>query len=297
VTLPIEVRRLTKTYDRPVLTDLDLAVEPGITALLGANGAGKTTLVSILTTLVRPDSGTAKVCGIDVAKDPVGVRRLMSATGQATTLDDLLTGRENLMMLARLRGLRSGARGRVDELLDQFDLGADTARPLGTCSGGIRRRFDLAASLITLPQVLFLDEPSTGLDPGSRRALWDHIRSVADQGTTVLLTTQTLDEAEALAQRIVLLHHGSIHADGTAEALTSAVGAQRLVLTTDGGEQVLNVDTDGTAASVIDALHSEGVRPDLQVELTRPSLDDAFLALTSADTQHPRTTSSRKVSA
>ncbi|MGO2632233.1 MAG: ABC transporter ATP-binding protein [Galactobacter sp.] len=280
MTLPVEVDHLSKTYDHPVLTDLTLTVEPGITALLGANGAGKTTLVSILTTLTRPDSGTAKIHGIDVTKDPVGVRRLISVTGQATTLDDLLTGSENLMMLARLRGLGSGARARTDELLEQFGLGADSRRPLAACSGGIRRRFDLAASLITRPEVLFLDEPSTGLDPTSRRALWELIRSVAQLGTTILLTTQTLEEAEALAQRIVLLHQGRIRADGTAEALTSAVGSQRLILTSNTGEQVLNVDTDGSAGSVIEALRAEGVHPEAQVQLTRPSLDDAFMALT-----------------
>jgi ABC-type multidrug transport system ATPase subunit len=285
---PIEVEHLTKTYDHPVLTDLDLTVTPGITALLGANGAGKTTLVSILTTLIRPDSGTARICGADVVKDRSAVRRLISVTGQANTLDDLLTGRENLVMLARLRGLRTGARARADELLEQFGLEANAGRPLGSCSGGIRRRFDLAASLILRPAVLFLDEPSTGLDPVSRRALWDDVRSLAAEGTTVLLTTQTLEEAEALAQRIVLLHHGSIRADGTAESLTSAVGSRRLVLTDRSGNQVLNVDTDGSAASVAAALEqAPSEHRDLHVELTQPSLDDAFVALTGSPTSDP----------
>lgn len=283
MSIPIEVTDLTKTYREPVLTGLDLTITGGVVALLGANGAGKTTLVSILTTLVRPDSGTARICGHDVVTERRAVRRRISATGQEATLDDLLTGRENLVMMARLHGM-TAPRERAAELLEQFGLTGAAGRVVGTYSGGMRRRLDLAASLVAPAEVLFLDEPTTGLDPTSRRQVWADVRTLADAGTTVLLTTQTLDEAEALADRIVVLRRGQIVADGTAAELTARVGGPRLVFSDPQGQEVHSIDTDGSAAAVARALESWSRQPGhdsaLQVNLRIPTLDDAFISLT-----------------
>ncbi|GAA1487333.1 ATP-binding cassette domain-containing protein [Brachybacterium sacelli] len=277
----LEISGITKSYRDPVLDHLDLTLDGGVFALLGPNGAGKTTLVSILTTLVRPDSGTAHIAGVDVVRAPREARRLIAATGQETTLDDLLTGRENLVMLGRLLGLARTASRRADELLEQFDLAPAGRRTVATYSGGMRRRLDLAASLITQPAVLFLDEPTTGLDPVSRRRVWDDVRTLAGSGTTVFLTTQTLDEAEALAERIAVMRGGRIVADGTAAELTAAVGGQRLVLLDHDGSEVRGIDTDGTAASLRGAMAQiQDQEKDLRAELRSPTLDDAFTALT-----------------
>src|SRR5690625_1564177 len=277
----LELEGLSKSYGDPVIDDLDLRIDGGIFALLGPNGAGKTTLVSILTTLVTPDAGRARLGGIDVVRNPQGARCLLAATGQETTLDDLLTGRENLIMLGRLLGLGRAASRRADALLEQFDLAAAGRRTVSTYSGGMRRRLDLAASLISQPSVLFLDEPTTGLDPVSRRRVWDDVRTLAGTGTTVFLTTQTLDEAEVLAERIAVLRGGRIVADGTAAELTAAVGGQRLILSDQDGRELRGIDTDGTAASIRHALAQlQGGEGDLQVTLRSPSLDDAFVALT-----------------
>lgn len=277
----LELEGLSKSYGDPVIDDLDLRIDGGIFALLGPNGAGKTTLVSILTTLVTPDAGRARLGGIDVVRNPQGARRLLAATGQETTLDDLLTGRENLIMLGRLLGLGRAASRRADALLEQFDLAAAGRRTVSTYSGGMRRRLDLAASLISQPSVLFLDEPTTGLDPVSRRRVWDDVRTLAGTGTTVFLTTQTLDEAEVLAERIAVLRGGRIVADGTAAELTAAVGGQRLILSDQDGRELRGIDTDGTAASIRHALAQlQGGEGGLQVTLRSPSLDDAFVALT-----------------
>jgi len=283
----IEITGLAKSYREPVLDGLDLTIDGGVFALLGPNGAGKTTLVSILTTLIRPDAGTARILGVDVVRDPRAVRRLIAATGQETTLDDLLTGRENLVMFGRLLGLGRGAGRRADELLALFDLDAAARRTVSTYSGGMRRRLDLATSLIARPAVLFLDEPTTGLDPVSRRRVWDDVRRLADDGTTVFLTTQTLDEAEALADRIAVLRTGRIVADGTAAELTRAVGGQRLVLLDRDGAEVRSIDTDGTAASIDAALAalSDSERG-LHAALRSPTLDDAFVALTQSPLGH-----------
>ncbi|UOQ58203.1 ATP-binding cassette domain-containing protein [Leucobacter allii] len=276
----IRITGLVKRYRHPVLDRLDLEIDGGVFALLGRNGAGKSTLVSILTTLVAPDAGTATICGVDVVRSPAAARRRIGATGQEATLDQLLTGRENLVMLSALLGLgRRGAR-RADELLEQFALVEAADRPVSGYSGGMRRRLDLAASFITQPPVLFLDEPTTGLDPLSRRSLWDDVRRFAATGTTVFLTTQTLDEAEALADRIAVLEHGRIIADGTAAELTARVGGSQLVLLDDAGDARRSIDTDGSAASIraaLDALPEtdRGAR----VELRTPTLDDAFRAL------------------
>lgn len=212
----IEIVGLTKSYaDHEVLNGVDLTVPTGsILALLGSNGAGKTTVVRILSTLLRPDGGTAAVNGHDVAGSPDQVRRSISLTGQFAAVDEVLTGRENLVLVAQLR--RVPEPGRVaDGLLARFDLTEAGGRRAGTYSGGMRRRLDIAMSLIGNPPVLFLDEPTTGLDPQSRIEVWNTVRQLAGQGTTVLLTTQYLDEAEQLADRIAVLHGGRIIADGT----------------------------------------------------------------------------------
>ncbi|HEY6744188.1 MAG TPA: ATP-binding cassette domain-containing protein [Mycobacteriales bacterium] len=211
----IEIDGLTKSYgDQVVLAGVDLSVPTGtIVALLGSNGAGKTTAVRILSTLLKADGGTATVNGYDVATQPAKVRESISLTGQFAAVDEILTGRENLVLVAELRHLR--AAGRIaDDLLARFDLTDAAARRVATYSGGMRRRLDIAMSLIGDPPVLFLDEPTTGLDPQSRIEVWRTVRELAGRGTTVLLTTQYLDEAEQLADRIAILHQGRIIADG-----------------------------------------------------------------------------------
>jgi ABC-2 type transport system ATP-binding protein len=222
---------LTKAYgQKKVLDEVDLAVPAGqIFALLGPNGAGKTTLIRILATLLRPDAGTATVAGHDLLADPVGVRRAISLTGQYAAVDDMLTGEENLRMMARLRHLGPrAARDRAARLLTEFDLADASRRLVKTYSGGLRRRLDLAISMVVRPELLFLDEPTTGLDPRSRDQLWSVVQRLAADGVTVLLTTQYLAEAEQLADRIALLHQGRIVAEGTADQLKSAVGAASL---------------------------------------------------------------------
>ena len=214
-TAAIEISGLTKSYgDQVVLAGVDLTVPAGtVLALLGSNGAGKTTAVRILSTLLTADGGTATVHGHDVAAEPAKVRESISLTGQFAAVDEILTGRENLVLVAELRHLR--AAGRIaDELLARFDLTGAAGRRVATYSGGMRRRLDIAMSLIGDPPVLFLDEPTTGLDPRSRIEVWKTVRELAGRGTTVLLTTQYLDEAEQLADRIAILHQGRIIADG-----------------------------------------------------------------------------------
>jgi len=212
----IEITGLTKSYgDQAVLRGMDLCVPSGtVFALLGSNGAGKTTAVRILSTLLRADGGTAAVHGFDVATDAAHVRESISLTGQFAAVDEILTGRENLELIAELRRVKDPA-GTADALLDRFALSDAAGRRVATYSGGMRRRLDIAMSLIGRPAVLFLDEPTTGLDPQSRIEVWRTIRDLARQGTTVLLTTQYLDEAEQLADRIAILHGGRIIAEGT----------------------------------------------------------------------------------
>ncbi|NHC43666.1 ABC transporter ATP-binding protein [Motilibacter aurantiacus] len=212
----IETAGLTKSYGgQLVLAGVDLSVQQGsVCALLGSNGAGKTTVVRILSTLLRADGGTARVNGHDVARQPHRVRESISLTGQFAAVDEVLTGRENLVLVAQLRHLR-GASGVADGLLARFGLAGAADRRVGTYSGGMRRRLDIAMSLIGDPPVLFLDEPTTGLDPQSRIEVWDTVRELAGSGTTVLLTTQYLDEAEQLADRIAILHEGRILVEGT----------------------------------------------------------------------------------
>jgi ABC-2 type transport system ATP-binding protein len=212
----IQVQGLQKSYkDLHVLTGVDFEVEKGcIFALLGSNGAGKTTIVRILTTLLKQDGGTAAVNGFDVSAKPEDVRRSISLTGQFAAVDEILTGRENLIMIARLRHLKNGQQIAQD-LLDRFGLSEAADRRVSTYSGGMRRRLDIAMSLVGNPQVIFLDEPTTGLDPEARLEVWKTVKELADNGTTVFLTTQHLEEAEQLADRIAILHEGKIIANGT----------------------------------------------------------------------------------
>ena len=226
----INVSGLRKSYgSHSVLDGIDLEVPRGtVFGLLGPNGAGKTTMIEILTTLVAPDAGDVTIDGHDLRRDPGAIREVIGVTGQFSAVDSLLTGRENLRLIADLRhlGARAG-KARTDELLERFELTAAAGRSVATYSGGMRRRLDLAMTLVGIPRLIFLDEPTTGLDPRSRRTMWEIIRDlVANDGVTIFLTTQYLDEADQLADRIALLDHGVIVAAGTAAELKSSVGAQ-----------------------------------------------------------------------
>lgn len=286
-TAAIEVRSLRKTFGKQaVIEDLDFTVSRGeVFALLGPNGAGKTTTINILTTLTSADSGTVLVDGFDVHTHAVDVQQRISLTGQSAAVDDALTGTENVVMFARLSGLsRAASRHRSAELIEQFDLTDAASKPVRTYSGGMRRRLDLALSFVVTPQVLFLDEPTTGLDTRSRRDLWDLIRSLAAAGTTVFLTTQYLEEADQLADRIAVLHDGRVAAIGTAAELKARVGGDTVELQDAHGELIRSIPTDGTVPDLrraLDLLDEQGV--DGTVTLRRPSLDDVFLSLTASD--------------
>ncbi|HEX7096647.1 MAG TPA: ATP-binding cassette domain-containing protein [Acidimicrobiales bacterium] len=298
---------IVKTYGRiRALDGVDLEVKEGtVLGVLGPNGAGKTTTVRVLTTLLRPDAGYAEVAGIDVLKRPDEVRRAIGLSGQYAAVDEYLTGRENLVMYGQLYGMsKREARKRADELLEQFALTDAADRPARTYSGGMRRRLDLAGALVAKPAVLFLDEPTTGLDPRSRIGMWDVINELVKSGTTLLLTTQYLEEADQLADEIVVVDHGRIIARGTADELKTQVGGEQLSIVVATNDQlgtavaVLRavgrgepiVDTHArrvtVAANGVPAL-SEAVRrldaqaiEVLDIGLSRPSLDDVFLALT-----------------
>ncbi|ODT10760.1 MAG: ABC transporter ATP-binding protein [Microbacterium sp. SCN 70-18] len=284
ITPAIAVRGLEHSFGRHrVLDGLDLTVARGeIFALLGPNGAGKTTCITVLTTLMRPDAGSVRVAGVDAVTDPRGVQQRISLTGQSAAVDDVLSGAENLVMLGRLSGLRpQAARRRARELLERFNLADAGRRRVGTYSGGMRRRLDLALSFVVTPEVLFLDEPTTGLDTRSRRELWGVIRSLAATGTTVFLTTQYLEEADQLADRIAVLDGGRIVATGTASQLKAAVGGDTVEVRDTHGDVVRELPTDGTVSGLraaLDALDESGAEG--TVTLRRPSLDDAFLILT-----------------
>jgi len=310
----IAVHGLRKLYgSKTVLDNVDLTVQAGtVTALLGPNGAGKTTTVHILSTLVRPDAGSLTVAGCDVVRDPDGVRAAIGLTGQFSAVDGLLTGEENLLLMARLRhlGAKRGA-ARVAELLEQFDLVEAARKPLATYSGGMRRRLDLAMTLVAAPSVIFLDEPTTGLDPRSRHTMWDIVRDLVAEGTTVLLTTQHLEEADQLADHIAVLDGGRIVADGTPAELKSLVPgghirlrfadavalatAARLLGGSAGGEDntardeaaltltVPSAGGVGALRAVLDRLDAAHLEVD-DLSIHTPDLDDVFFALTGAKT-------------
>jgi ABC-2 type transport system ATP-binding protein len=295
----IEAQGLTKAFGAThVLEGLDLQIEAGeVFSLLGPNGAGKTTTVRILATLLAPDAGFARVAGHDVVKERNAVRSAISLTAQEAAVDGVLTGAENLRMMARLRRVKDG-RGRTRELLERFDLADAADRRVATYSGGMRRRLDLAMSLVSRPEVIFLDEPSTGLDPRSRLAVWEAVQALASEGATILLTTQYLEEADRLADRIAVVDGGRIAALGTAQELKSRVGEETLELffadaeTLAAAQVVLDghATVDGLSLRVaaagaedvrqaLDALNRHGVRAD-RLEVHRPTLDEVFLALT-----------------
>ena len=305
---------LVKTYDKGkvrALDNLNLDVEEGtVLGVLGPNGAGKTTTVRILSTLLRPDSGRAMVAGIDVIKNPDKVRELIGLSGQYAAVDEILTGYDNLVMFGQLYHLgKKNAVLRANELLEQFSLTEAAKRPIKTYSGGMRRRLDLAASLIVKPKVLFLDEPTTGLDPRGRQEMWGVIQELVKGGVTLLLTTQYLEEADQLADEIAVIDTGKVIARGTSDALKKQVGGERLEVVVeaqhiaktmeivqavsgitpsldDGLRQISAPVSTGSAAlfEVLKALDSAGIHA-LDVGLKRPSLDDVFLSLTGHTTE------------
>jgi len=292
-----------KSFGETVVLDgVDLEVAEGtIVALLGPNGAGKTTMVRILSTLVPADAGDLTVAGHDVRDDPNGVRKSIGLTGQFSAVDELLTGKENLQLMADLNHLgRAAGRARVAELLDRFDLADAAARPVRTYSGGMRRRLDLAMTLIGSPRVIFLDEPTTGLDPRSRREMWADIRRLAAGGVTILLTTQYLDEADELADRIAVLDRGRVVAEGTPDELKRRIPGGHVRLrfadpstlsaaaalfdgaSTDEERLVLRVPGEGDVASLRRLLErlDEASIPVEELSISRPDLDDVFFAVT-----------------
>ena len=298
---------LVKTYrngEVKALDDLSLDVEEGtVLGVLGPNGAGKTTTVRILATLLKPDSGIATVAGIDVNKHPDKVRELIGLSGQYAAVDETLTGWDNLVMFGRLYHLgKTASIKRADELLERFSLTDSARRPIKTYSGGMRRRLDLAASLIVQPKVLFLDEPTTGLDPRGRQEMWEVIQELVKGGVTLLLTTQYLEEADQLADQIAVIDHGKVIARGTSDALKKQVGGERLEITVENTDitktqeivsristsaihtDIRTISAPVTTGSIalmeaLRALDDAKIHP-LDIALKRPSLDDVFLSLT-----------------
>ncbi|SIM56796.1 ATP-binding cassette domain-containing protein [Micromonospora cremea] len=311
----VEAQGLVKRFGEvPALAGVDLQVPTGgVLGLLGPNGAGKTTAVRILTTLLTPDAGRARVMGLDVVRQADAVRRVIGLSGQYAAVDAYLTGRENLRMMGRLSGLRrAAARRRADDLLELFDLTDAAGRTARTYSGGMRRRLDVAASLVAAPAVLFLDEPTTGLDPRGRLGLWRLLGELTTQGTSILLTTQYLEEADRLADAIVVLDRGRVIATGTADELKARVGGDRLELQSppgadphslagamaglglapptvdvEAGRVVVPVaDGPGVLPEVAARLAASGLRVS-DLALRRPTLDDVFLTLTGQSTTAP----------
>jgi ABC-2 type transport system ATP-binding protein len=317
VKLAVQARGLVKRFGAvPALAGVDLHVPTGtMLGLLGPNGAGKTTAVRILTTLLPPDAGTAAVMGFDIRAQPRAVRTVIGLSGQFAAVDGYLTGRENLRMIARLAGLgRTAARRRADQLLELLDLTNAAGRTTRTYSGGMRRRLDLAASLVAEPAVLFLDEPTTGLDPRGRISLWTLLEQLTAEGTSVLLTTQYLEEADRLADQIAVLDHGRVIAAGTAAQLKARIGGQRLELQvppgTDPRPLAAAIAGLGTAAPTIDphtgtvlmpVTNGQAILPELTaglaatglpvsgLALRSPTLEDVFLTLTGQPPPTPST--------
>ncbi|NJC20981.1 ABC-2 type transport system ATP-binding protein [Arthrobacter pigmenti] len=284
-----------------VLSGVDLDLSSGeVVALLGPNGAGKTTLINILSTLIKPDQGTASIAGIDLLANPTSARRHFSLTGQYAALDDFQSGQENLIMMARLSGLTKGqARERATGLLEAFDLTGTGTKRVSTYSGGMRRRLDLAAGIAARPAALFLDEPTTGLDPQSRHRLWQEIRQLAQDGTAILLTTQYLEEADQLADRILILNGGALIAEGTARELKGLLGNIHQVRFSFGSQEDLDraaaltqptavdpdswsltVSTTDTAATIRRILGDLADVTVANIAILQPTLDDVFLTLT-----------------
>jgi ABC-2 type transport system ATP-binding protein len=321
----IRMAGVVKRYGEVVALDgLDLAVPAGtVLGLLGPNGAGKTTAVRVLTTLLDPDDGEVAVAGIDVRREPQEVRKVIGLSGQTAAVDEHLSGFENLDMVGRLYRLgRQPSRRRARELLDRFDLADAADRPVKTYSGGMRRRLDLAAALVAEPQVLFLDEPTTGLDPRSRTGMWEVIRELVDGGTTLLLTTQYLEEADRLADDIAVIDRGRVIAQGTADVLKRQVGGERIELVVaragdldearrllaelgdgevlvDAHTRTLTAPVSGGPAALMAALRNldgAGIEV-LDVGLRRPTLDDVFLTLTGHAAEEPRRTDDEAVPA
>jgi ABC-2 type transport system ATP-binding protein len=302
----IEVRGLRKSFGEVrALDGLDLTAPQGhVMGLLGPNGAGKTTLVRVLATLLKPDAGAAYVLGLDVQREAAALRELIGLAGQYAAVDENLTGLENLTMVGRLYGAsRSSAKARGQELLERFDLVEAAARPTKTYSGGMRRRLDLAAALVAKPPVLFLDEPTTGLDPRSRLSLWAVIEGLVAEGTTVLLTTQYLDEADRLADTIAVIDHGRLIAEGTSDELKDRLGGERLEVSLEevadaelavqvlapmadelptAEERLVRVSVRERDGAIVEAVRrlSEAKVGVEDLALRRPTLDDVFLALT-----------------
>ncbi|WP_305852575.1 ATP-binding cassette domain-containing protein [Conexibacter sp. SYSU D00693] len=302
----IQVQGLRKSFgDVHALQGVDLEVAPGtVLGLLGPNGAGKTTAVRVMTTLLRPDAGSVRVAGLDAVKDAAALRAKIGLAGQYAAVDELLTGEENLVMVGRLYGeSRRAAKARAAQLLERFSLTEAAKRPSKTYSGGMRRRLDLAAALVAKPPVLFMDEPTTGLDPRSRIDLWETIEELVDAGTTVLLTTQYLDEADRLADRIAVIDRGQVIADGTADELKDRVGGERVDVTladqADGERAAAALEAmsderpavsgatvsvavrqrSGAIVQAVRRLEEAGVEVE-DLAVRRPTLDDVFLALT-----------------
>jgi len=281
----IETRGLAKSFgDTRALDGVDLRIRQGaVFGLLGPNGAGKTTTIRILATLLTPDAGTALVLGHDVVREARKVREKVSLTGQYASVDEDLTGHENLVLMGRLLGLGwRAARARAGELLEAFGLAEAAGRQVQTYSGGMRRRIDIAASLVAIPEILFLDEPTTGLDPRSRNQVWELVRRIAAEGTTVLLTTQYLDEADRLAERLAVVDHGRVIAEGTSRDLKAMVGSSALHL------RLASVEQHDRAKAVITRVLGDGILPaadplSLTARLARPDQAAAVLAALTAD--------------